>query len=418
LHHYVWRTCAIVLGLGTLPCASAARAAAPTPAAELTGRAVLPADTFLGEPGAGSALEGPVNGRTPPFPEQPVQGISGMVKLGTDRVYGLSDNGFGTRRNSADVALRWSEFYFDWLTGEAMVVSETRLTDPDRRVPFPIFHEGGERPLTGADFDPESMVRSPDASFWIGDEFGPFLLHVDDAGRLLEPPTEVPVFDAVRPFARGGDVLRSPDHPALADRGEKDAVAAASVRRSGGFESLALDLQNGRLLAMLEAALPDDPIGERRWVFAFSLATRTFTEVAWTYRTEAPEHAVADMAAVGDGTYLVIERDDGEGKDARFKRVYRVNPARPGPNGIAEKTLIADLLALRDEGGLTEPASGTVGLGKTFSLPFITIESLVVMDRQTLLVANDNNYPFSAGRRPGTPDDTEFVRIRLAEPLR
>jgi hypothetical protein len=28
-------------------------------------------------------------------------------------------------------------------------------------------------------------------------------------------------------------------------------------------------------------------------------------------------------------------------------------------------------------------------------------------------VANDNNYPFSSGRRAGAPDDNELIQIRL-----
>jgi hypothetical protein len=30
---------------------------------------------------------------------------------------------------------------------------------------------------------------------------------------------------------------------------------------------------------------------------------------------------------------------------------------------------------------------------------------------------NDNNYPFSSARRPGQPDDTEFIVVELAEAL-
>lgn len=40
-----------------------------------------------------------------------------------------------------------------------------------------------------------------------------------------------------------------------------------------------------------------------------------------------------------------------------------------------------------------------------------------MQDRRTLVVANDNNYPFSSGRRPGAPDDNELIVIRLPEPL-
>jgi hypothetical protein len=49
--------------------------------------------------------------------------------------------------------------------------------------------------------------------------------------------------------------------------------------------------------------------------------------------------------------------------------------------------------------------------------PFITIESLLILDERTLLVANDNNFPMSAGRTPGQPDDNEIIAIRLGTKL-
>jgi glycerophosphoryl diester phosphodiesterase len=55
---------------------------------------------------------------------------------------------------------------------------------------------------------------------------------------------------------------------------------------------------------------------------------------------------------------------------------------------------------------------GAVGQGDPFAFPFQTIESVLVPDRRTSLVANDNNYPFSAGRRPGQPDDNELIQLR------
>ena len=51
-------------------------------------------------------------------------------------------------------------------------------------------------------------------------------------------------------------------------------------------------------------------------------------------------------------------------------------------------------------------------------MPFMTIEGVVREADGTLTVVNDNNYPFSAGRRPSTPDDNEIVRIEFDSPVR
>ena len=72
---------------------------------------------------------------------------------------------------------------------------------------------------------------------------------------------------------------------------------------------------------------------------------------------------------------------------------------------------VADLLNLADPHDLNRD-----GL-KTFRFPFVTIESVVPIDANTVLVANDNNYPFSAGRTTGKPDPTEFILVRLEKPL-
>jgi hypothetical protein len=64
--------------------------------------------------------------------------------------------------------------------------------------------------------------------------------------------------------------------------------------------------------------------------------------------------------------------------------------------------------------------------GDFFRLPFYTIESVHVVDERTLLVASDNNFPFSNGRSrsrsgdrrgPLAADDTELILVRLGTPL-
>ncbi len=49
-------------------------------------------------------------------------------------------------------------------------------------------------------------------------------------------------------------------------------------------------------------------------------------------------------------------------------------------------------------------------------LRFGTIEDIVVVDENTILVANDNNYPFSQGRE-GNIDNNEIILIDLEQPL-
>jgi hypothetical protein len=47
----------------------------------------------------------------------------------------------------------------------------------------------------------------------------------------------------------------------------------------------------------------------------------------------------------------------------------------------------------------------------------VTIENVLVLDDHTLLVVNDNNFPYGGGRALES-DPTEFVRITLPRGLR
>ncbi len=177
--------------------------------AKLIGYASLPADTFASGPNSGSALTNPTSGRTTPFTGQPVQGFSGVQFSrggnGNQFLF-LSDNGFGALNNSADYLLRLyqadpSFAGFEAGNGSVQLESFIQLSDPNKKVPFGIVREGtSERWLTGADFDVESVVIAPNGDLWIGEEFGPYILHFDSQGRLLDAPLATPNFSLARSF--------------------------------------------------------------------------------------------------------------------------------------------------------------------------------------------------------------------------
>ncbi len=167
---------------------------------KLVGFSSLPADTFApGLPGgSGNEVENPTNGRETPFDNQPVQGFSGVQFAGEDTYWFLSDNGYGSKANSADYLLRIYEVDPNFTTeeggsGEAQWTNFIQLADPNNLIPFEIEQEGtAERLLTGADFDIESFVLTPDGEIWVGEEFGPYLLKFDTTGTLLEAPIPTP----------------------------------------------------------------------------------------------------------------------------------------------------------------------------------------------------------------------------------
>lgn len=156
--------------------------AAPALAAEpgtvtLEGRAVLPARSFAPGPLSGTLLgSAPINGVTPPFPGQPVQGFSAVLDAGHGRFWAMPDNGYGAEANSKDFLLRMYQIKPDFRTrrggtGTIAVRRFITLRDPDHRVTFAL--ERADRQLTGGDFDIESVRQDAGGDFWFGESSGP-----------------------------------------------------------------------------------------------------------------------------------------------------------------------------------------------------------------------------------------------------
>ena len=234
-----------------------------------------------------------------------------------------------------------------------------------------------------------------DGSFWIGEEFGPFLLHVDRRGRLLSAPV---------PFVGG----KSPDNPGLAV-GEK-----AEVPRSRGFEALAASADGRRLYPVLEGALVSDPDQRRRVIYEFDTARRRYTGRTWAYQTDTDANVVGDAHLVSNHELVVVERDDFEGPAAVTKRVYRVDLARTDAEGFVAKSLVVDLLAIDNPSRIgVKRSPGAYGVGRQFAFPFQSVETVVPLGKDRYLIANDNNYPGNDARYPGRPDATELVVLQL-----
>lgn len=357
--------------------------------ATLTGFASLPAETFVpgSEPSGAAIGAGPFNGIAAPFAHQPVQGFSGVVNRRDGTFDVLSDNGYGNKANSADFLLRVHRIKPDLRGGTAKVLGGFNLSDPDRHVPFPLTR--ADRVLTGADFDIESIQRMPDGTYWIGDEFGPWLLHFSAKGRLLQAPIAL-------------DGVRAPENPYLNG-------AQPNIASSKGFEGLVRSVDGRHLYPLLEGTVTGDTPGDLRFS-EFDLRRGKYTGQRYVYRLESTANAIGDAIAVDRHRFLVIERDGGQGDTAKFKRIYLADTRDRDGDGLMDKTLVADLLDIANPKGLG-------GFGETFRFPFQTIEDVNLVDDRTLAVLNDNNFPFSSGRTAGKADDNEFITIRLSAPL-
>ncbi|WP_425051729.1 esterase-like activity of phytase family protein [Psychromarinibacter sp. S121] len=425
------RLIAALLATAAMPAAALAQ---QEYTATLTEHAQLPAQTFLAPPADAPAMFN-VSGRftggdrveqlygifdettglARPFPGQPLQGFSGIRSLGDDRFLVLTDNGFGNKMNSADVLLMFNTMHVEWDSGRVMPEQTVWLSDPDRVVPFPIVNEATEsRYLTGADFDIESIQPIGD-HYWIGDEFGPWLIETDAEGRVLQVIATEP----------DGTLYRAPDNAFVAaPNAGGDLPDNVISMRSGGYEGMALSEDGKTLYPLLEkpvwnakTSAPMEVSGKPVLsMFEFDTYANAWANTVRYYPLEDAGHAIGDFNIIDGTRALIIERDSGQGGDwastpALFKRIYLVDLDRTDENGVLEKIAYIDLMNIADPNGVAP--RGTVD--GVFTFPFVTIEDVDRVDETHIVVANDNNYPFSVGREEGRADDNEFILLEVAD---
>jgi hypothetical protein len=361
----------------------------------LEARAILPAEATWPAPFPGIPDTDP-----PPAPvpgaTQPVGGFSALLDAGNGRFWAMPDNGFGNKANSRSVLLRVYKVRPNWETrrggpGTVTILDEITLHDPDEKVPFPIVNESRhERRLTGGDFDIESLRIGRDGTLWFGDEFGPFILHTDADGKVLDAPVPTPG-------------VRSPDNPHNLGRPN-------NLGGSSGFEAMALSKDGRTLYPILEGALiGDDPL--RRVVFEFDVRERRFTGRRWTYRMSRTGTLVSDAVAYDSNNLIVLERDNFEGPAADWKRAFMIDV--PGRREVIEKEQIVDLLNIRDPHEISLPARpGDFGLGDPFEFPYVTVEAVLPVGGDELAFVNDTNFG-SNGRNPILDDYSDFIVVEV-----
>lgn len=419
--------------------------------AKLAGQTILPANTVTPAPADAPAflktsgkftapgkrteklgsIEGKDSARVTdvklPFDGQPVQGFSGIKAMADGTFWTLSDNGFGSKANSSDAMLFLHQLKFDWATNKVEVMKHIFLSDPNRIAPFPIVMEGSEkRYLTGADFDIESIQPVADG-FWIGEEFGPYLIKVDALGQLTD----------VIATTLDGKPVKSPDNPTLVMPANPTAkMPVFNLKRSGGYEGLAMSKDGSKLYGMLEGPLfleegkveqVDGATALR--VLEFDIASKNWTGRSWLYPLAEKGVAIGDFNMIDETTALVIERDNGAGTSdkacadpkqpkpdcfdapAELKRVYKIEMSEANVGKAVRKIGYIDLMNIQDPDNKKKAGSKD----GVYDMPFVTIENVDVVDDTHIVIGNDNNLPFSAGRAVDKADDNEFSLLEVGE---
>lgn len=329
-----------------------------------------------------------------PFKKQALQGHSGIKFINDKNFWLLNDNGLGTKKNSSDSMTFIHHYEFDFKKGSYKHLKTIFFNDKNKKFPYLINLESTKsRYLTGADIDPESF-QIIDKSFWVGDEFGPYL-------QLSNP-----------------DIQEN----------------KANIKRSKGFEAMASSKDKTKLYPMLEYAVFENGKYENKGgknflrILEFDLKNRKFTANTYTYTLESNAHSIGDFNMIDEKYGLIIERDDTEGtmdkacknqetkscfkNPAKFKRIYKVK--LDDKKGVAQKIAYIDLMNINDINKIAKKPL----VNNKFVFPFFTIENVDIVDEKHIVVANDNNFPFSASREPFVPDDNEVILLEVEEFLK
>ena len=391
----------------------------------LSGWAIMPANTFSDGPTTGQFAGAGAGGNPLPLVnKQSVQGFSAILNGPTSGTYLLMpDNGFGTQGNSADALLRMYALRPDFRTASGGSATITpvgftsgtpagafgpgtflSLADPDHRLGFTIqadytnYYNNVANPLvdasirsgrllTGADLDIESVRKDKNGNYWFGDEFGPFLVKTDATGKVLRPEVSLPgVF--------------APENPYLAGR-------VPNLGSSRGFEGMAINAAGSRLYTLLEGTVTGDAAKTLR-INEFNVDTESYTGASWRYKLDAAGTNIGDMTALDDHRFLVIERNGATATSGGtpFKKVFLIDLNMVDGDGNVFKKELVDLMNIADPYDLNRDGS------TVFTFPYVTIEDILLLDSNTLLIVNDNNYPGTGGRDLGS-DPTEFLRISI-----
>ncbi len=368
-----------------------------------------------------------LTGLSLPFDGQPLQGFSGIKAMEDGSFWSLSDNGFGSKINSTDAMLMLHHLTFDWDAGTVNVEKTLFLSDPDKKAPFPIAMEGSDkRYLTGADFDVESIQPVADG-FWVGEELGPYMLKFSTEGVLT---------DVIA--TKAGEIeVKSPDNPTLVVPANPAAkMPVFNLKRSGGYEGLAMSKDGTKLYGLLEGPLylEDGTVEKADGLTALRIieldaASKAWTGKTWLYPLSEGGEAIGDFNMIDETTALVIERDNGAGVadkacadpkapaadcfavPAKHKRIYKIEMTDENAGKAVRKIGYIDLMKIEDPDNKKRQGGGE----GFYDMPFVTIENVDVVDPTHIVVGNDNNLPFSAGRALDKADDNEFVLLEVGD---
>lgn len=263
--------------------------------------------------------------------------------------------------------------------------------------------------------DTEAIVALSDGTFWVGDEYGPSLLHVGSDGLVLQRWVPTGLEKALK----GADYDVKPVLPAIALR----------RRINRGFEAVAVSPDERWLYLVFQSPLAHPGVAafeNARHVRIWKLDGRTGAIVGqFIYPLDAPatflrdqkagnvelsDVKVSEIAVIGPDRLLVLERI------SRTTKIYQVD-LRPRfavsamhMNARTRPTI--EQLSAASETSDKFPVLAKALVLTTDDAPEMDrdLEGLVMLSPNEILLVTDNDFSIEGAR-------TRFWRVRLAAPL-
>ena len=172
-------------------------------------------------------------------------------------------------------------------------------------------------------YDPEGLVVLRDGTFWISDEYGPYVTHFDRTGKEIE---RLSPWVTGAPYATDSAVHNiDTAHPLPAELQYRT--------KNKGMEGLTVTPDGRTLVGIMQSALTEPDLNGAKTalitttrIVTFDLKTKAMHE--YLYLLDDPANhagnAVSEITALSATKFLVDERDGNVGAGA-FKQLYAID---------------------------------------------------------------------------------------------
>lgn len=261
------------------------------------------------------------------------------------------------------------------------------------------------QPLTSdkRGLDTEGIAPDGKGGYWLCDEYGPFLIHIDRQGKILAKygPTPLQGEQAVATGLPNIIKWRQPNR---------------------GFEGVTR-LPDGRILAAVQSTLDINGQSKNKAQFtrlvSFDPATGKTAMYGYpidiAHYTKAKDAKIGDIVAVDNQQILLIEQ--GSGKDKQMmNKIYLVDLSQASDltHFDNEETALEfdDAAQLAKRGVKLAPKREVADLRK-LGWQQEKVEGLALIDNQRLAVINDNDFGLQAKLVDAEPEGKKIADYQL-----